>query len=43
MTNNDAGSRVAQPGVSAIPMRHNLEKLLRTVKYKALLGEENGH
>lgn len=32
LTNSDVGSRVTQPGVSAIPMRHSLEKLLRTVK-----------
>lgn len=34
---------MAQPGVSAIPMRHRLEELLRTVKHKALLWEGNEH
>jgi hypothetical protein len=33
LTNSEAGSKVAQPGVSARPMRHSLEKnLLRTVR-----------
>jgi hypothetical protein len=27
--NSDAGSRVAQPGVSASPMRHSLEKAVK--------------
>lgn len=33
---------MAQPGVSAIPMRHSLEKLLRIVKYKAASGRRVG-
>jgi len=32
LLNNDAGSRLAQPGVSAIPMRHSLLKRVKENK-----------